>query len=245
MLRRIAVALFLGCATCPAQTVFVDWHSVESQQAIGSIGSIDVQLTCDTADGLSGSASFVNGTFPYFNHPYFTPPLALSDCIYLTGRPTTPIYVFLFSRPVTNPVLHLMSFASTFTFNEGTPIVISGDSSLTVAGHSVTGVADNDNLPYNDSNGTIELPGIYTALTFSASYGGTIDGIRMQLGGIPCIAGDPNCDCVVDLGDLATLLAHFGTLSGATRADGDLDGNGNVDLNDLALLLANFGTTCP
>jgi hypothetical protein len=35
-----------------------------------------------------------------------------------------------------------------------------------------------------------------------------------------------------------------GTLSGATPADGDLDGDADVDLTDLALLLAAFGTTC-
>ena len=42
------------------------------------------------------------------------------------------------------------------------------------------------------------------------------------------------------LGDLTTLLAHFGTPSGASYADGDHD----VDLSDLTLLLARFGTVC-
>lgn len=60
-----------------------------------------------------------------------------------------------------------------------------------------------------------------------------------------CCDGDVNSDGDVNLQDLATLLAHFGTLSGATLADGDLDGNGTVDLADLAILLAHFGSTCP
>jgi hypothetical protein len=59
----------------------------------------------------------------------------------------------------------------------------------------------------------------------------------------PC-PGDVNGDRVVDLSDLAILLAHFGTLSGATLADGDLDGDGDVDLADLAQLLGSFGTNC-
>jgi hypothetical protein len=49
----------------------------------------------------------------------------------------------------------------------------------------------------------------------------------------------------VDLADLATLLANYGTPSGATYWDGDLDGDGDVDLADLAALLAVYGTTCP
>jgi hypothetical protein len=60
----------------------------------------------------------------------------------------------------------------------------------------------------------------------------------------PC-PGDVDSDNDVDLSDLATLLAHFGTPRGATRADGDLDSDGDVDLTDLAVLLASFGMTCP
>ncbi len=57
-------------------------------------------------------------------------------------------------------------------------------------------------------------------------------------------AGDVNCDGVVDLQDLATLLANFGTAGGATHAQGDLNGDETVDLSDLALLLAGFGSIC-
>lgn len=56
--------------------------------------------------------------------------------------------------------------------------------------------------------------------------------------------GDLNLDGSVSLADLAVLLAHFGTASGATYADGDLDFDQDVDLSDLALLLANFGSQC-
>src|SRR5262245_55321299 len=56
--------------------------------------------------------------------------------------------------------------------------------------------------------------------------------------------GDVDGDRDADLADLAQLLAHFGTLSGATRTDGDLDADGDVDLADLAALLSSFGSTC-
>lgn len=60
----------------------------------------------------------------------------------------------------------------------------------------------------------------------------------------PACPGDIDGDADVDLGDLATLLSHFGTPSGAQPADGDLDGDGDVDLGDLATLLAHFGGDC-
>ncbi|GMU83916.1 MAG: hypothetical protein AMXMBFR47_37860 [Planctomycetota bacterium] len=56
--------------------------------------------------------------------------------------------------------------------------------------------------------------------------------------------GDVDDDGRVDLSDLATLLGHYGTPSGALESEGDLDGDGDVDLSDLTLLLANFGTVC-
>lgn len=59
-----------------------------------------------------------------------------------------------------------------------------------------------------------------------------------------CIVGDVNCDCVVNLNDLAAMLANFGA-TGATWAQGDINGDGTVNLSDLALLLSVFGVTCP
>jgi len=64
----------------------------------------------------------------------------------------------------------------------------------------------------------------------------------VSAGGTPC-PGDVDGDGDVDLQDLATLLANFGS-SGGTFP-GDLDGDGDVDLQDLATLLAAFGQPCP
>ncbi|RMF81438.1 MAG: choice-of-anchor D domain-containing protein, partial [Planctomycetota bacterium] len=56
--------------------------------------------------------------------------------------------------------------------------------------------------------------------------------------------GDIDNSGVVDLTDLAILLANFDA-SPADPNQGDLDGNNAVDLTDLAILLANFDLTCP
>ncbi|MEX2187238.1 MAG: LamG-like jellyroll fold domain-containing protein [Pirellulales bacterium] len=55
------------------------------------------------------------------------------------------------------------------------------------------------------------------------------------------LPADSNADGVVDLSDVVNVQAHLGTTSGATLADGDLDGDGDVDRADVALLARNFG----
>ena len=67
-------------------------------------------------------------------------------------------------------------------------------------------------------------------------------GLTIQCGG-GC-DGDLNEDGMVDLRDLATLLAHYGD-DGASYGDGDLNGDTFVNLSDLALLLSHYGTICP
>jgi len=57
-------------------------------------------------------------------------------------------------------------------------------------------------------------------------------------------SGDLDGDNDIDLADLAQLLGHYGTSSGAVYEDGDLDGDGDVDLADLAALLGVYGTSC-
>jgi len=59
----------------------------------------------------------------------------------------------------------------------------------------------------------------------------------------PDCPGDLNGDGVINLEDLAMLLANYGA-TGAAPEDGDLDGDGDVDLSDLSALLAVYGTTC-
>lgn len=78
-------------------------------------------------------------------------------------------------------------------------------------------------------------------------------GLRLPISIIPVAAqvddcpADINGDDVIDLADLAGLLASFGLIQGQPGflPAADLDGSGGVDLADLAGVLAVFGTACP
>ncbi len=82
--------------------------------------------------------------------------------------------------------------------------------------------------------------------SFAVHYGpgSPFDPTQVVLSDFGACVADVNGDRQVDLVDLAILLAHFGTPSGATLAEGDFDVDGDVDLSDLSRLLANFGMTC-
>jgi predicted alpha/beta superfamily hydrolase len=60
------------------------------------------------------------------------------------------------------------------------------------------------------------------------------------------IAGDTNGDGCVNISDLGTLLAAFGTCSGDAGYEpaADIDDSGCVNISDLGVLLANFGVGC-
>ncbi len=74
---------------------------------------------------------------------------------------------------------------------------------------------------------------------------GGLEGFVLHLGdGVGCV-GDLNRDGIVDLGDLARVLANFGTPAGAQPQDGDLDEDGDVDSSDLQRMLGRFGRRCP
>ena len=56
--------------------------------------------------------------------------------------------------------------------------------------------------------------------------------------------GDLDGSRIVDTQDLFILLQHYGSTTGVTGADGDMDCNGNVSLFDLADLLGVYGAMC-
>jgi hypothetical protein len=67
------------------------------------------------------------------------------------------------------------------------------------------------------------------------------------VGGSPCSCdGDLNGDGVVDIADLALILASFGSSAPSIPTPcADINGDGVVDIADLALFLALFGSSCP
>lgn len=66
-------------------------------------------------------------------------------------------------------------------------------------------------------------------------------------GGDPCpCAGDFTNDGVIDISDLALILASFGSSEpGIPTPCADINGDGFVDIADLALFLSSFGASCP
>jgi hypothetical protein len=60
----------------------------------------------------------------------------------------------------------------------------------------------------------------------------------------PDCPGDLDGDGLIGLPDLAILLAHYPTETGAVYEEGDIDEDGDVDLADLASLLSVYGTEC-
>jgi hypothetical protein len=112
--------------------------------------------------------------------------------------------------------------------------------------------------PYDVSWYTIDGGGEMYSTGDGFEVGGTIgqhdagvmsgDGFTVAAGfwsGACFLLGDLDHSGVVNISDLAQLLANYNTTSGATYEDGDLNGDGAVTLPDLAELLAHYGDACP
>lgn len=84
----------------------------------------------------------------------------------------------------------------------------------------------------------------YNCVVSNLCGSATTSNATLTVNPAPC-PGDLNHDGLVDLADLTTLLANFGTASGATPDQGDLDADGDIDLSDLTAFLGLFGTICP
>ena len=157
---------------------FTDWHTVDTtaNRAVGTLGAATVTFT-----GTSISFGVTDGSYTGFDRAYFTPPLTSTDYVAFEAYASPATYVLEFDVPVTDPVIHLLSLASTMTFEQGTVVRLSGQPSFSVSGNSVSGVISDGGFP-NDSNGTVQLLGTFSSITFTATYSRTVDGIGIQVG---------------------------------------------------------------
>jgi hypothetical protein len=160
---------------------FADWTGVSANVSSGTLLGQAISLSGSHVSDPPGST--VDGTSTTFNEPYFSPPLTTSDAIEFRGETTGYSYTLQFGAPTTDLVLHLDSLASTLEFPAGTQITkVSGESTFTVSGNTVAGVADG---PGDDASGTVTLSGSFQSVPFTATYPPGLDGIYVQVGAPP------------------------------------------------------------
>jgi hypothetical protein len=121
--------------------------------------------------------------------------------------------------------------AGDFRLTAGSPAIDAGDNTAVPAGTLV----DADGAPrFQNDPGTADTgigDGVHAAVDIGV----------FEFAGNSC-PGDTDGDHDVDLSDLTTVLALFGSSGSSPPADVDRDSD--VDIGDLALLLAHFGSTC-
>ena len=125
--------------------------------------------------------STVDGSSTVFSSSLFAPPLPTSDAIEFNGYQGNS-YTLQFGAPVTDPILHLYSLASTLAFPDGTQLTkLSGEDSFTVSGSSVSGALSGS----SDASGSVRVSGTFSSIPFSATpvyQPSTEDGILLQVG---------------------------------------------------------------
>jgi hypothetical protein len=159
---------------------FTNWQAVDDAFALGQLHGRVVTL----AGQLLGAGSVVDGSFPLFNSPAFSPALPNSDAVNIVALDGNK-FTLVFTAPVKDPVFHFASFGSILSFLNATTVQkLSGDDTFTVSGATVTGVPK----AQTDSNGTVRVIGVFRSLVFSATNnfvgGSNADGIYLQIGAL-------------------------------------------------------------
>ena len=173
-------ALCVLPGTISAQThEFADWTSVDSGTATGALRGSSITLSGSAVINVPGST--VDGSSTVFSSSLFAPPLPTSDAIEFNGYQGNS-YTLQFGAPVTDPILHLYSLASTLAFPDGTELTkLSGEDSFTVSGSSVSGALSGS----SDASGSVRVSGTFSSIPFSATpvyQPSTEDGILLQVG---------------------------------------------------------------
>jgi hypothetical protein len=161
---------------------FVDWTLVDTNNDIaqGTVCLIGVTMT-----GPDLTFGVTDGSYTIFNNAIFCPPLASSDVVEFAGTSPAYSYTVTFGAPVTDPVLHIASLASTLVFSGVTLTKLCGQAAFVVAGNQITGDCVDGSQP-NDTNGTVKVNGVVSSLSFTAYWEGcqgfTRDGVHIQIG---------------------------------------------------------------
>ena len=172
-----------AAAQAQAVPVATDWTSVSANTATGTLLGAGVKLSGSHV--WNTPTSRVDGSWPYFAGPAFSPALTKSDEIQISGY-TGYSYTIDFGAPTTNPIIELASLGSRIDFPAGTQLSrLSGEPGFTVSGSSVSGTPSNTigTSSNNDASGTIRLTSTYRSITFKTTpnYTGPEDGILVQL----------------------------------------------------------------
>jgi hypothetical protein len=186
-MRTLAAIIAVGCFIFPvsvthAALTFADWTTISTATdvASGSIGPITVSF-----GGFHLQGGVTDGSFTGFSQSYFDPPLAMTDDVAFEGSSSTNTYSIAFGSIVQNPRLHFASLASTLTFPGVSITRLAGQAGFDVTGSTVSGVFDDSQpSPNNDRNGTVQLNGSFSSISFTAAYSDPNgpDGIHVQIG---------------------------------------------------------------
>jgi hypothetical protein len=165
---------------------FADWTAINASTATGTLLGRPISLSGTHV--FPTPVSVLDGSWPYFAGPDFSPPLAKTDVIQIAGFPGDA-YTLQFGAPLTDPVLEIGSLASRLDFPSATQITrLSGDTGFSVSGSSVIGTPKDTTGAdgVNDANGTVRLSGTFQSLSFTATplYAGPEDGVLLQLGAV-------------------------------------------------------------
>ncbi|HEX5909502.1 MAG TPA: hypothetical protein VFY44_03350, partial [Thermoleophilaceae bacterium] len=167
-----------GDAQPPPTPEFTDWTTATDTKVDGTLQGAAMSLT-----GEIGPSTVTNGSETGFNNSAFTPPLATSDSLQVRTATAGNPYTFVFTQPVTNPVIHIGDLSGTVSFNPSVRLSrVSGDAGFTVSGSTVTGTGG--------ANGTVVPIDTYTGLAFTATSN-PADVFYLQLGAFPGAVGRP------------------------------------------------------
>ena len=121
--------------------------------------------------------SVVHGHWTFFSGPDFSPALAWIDIIEIGASSPAESYTLTFGSPVADPWIEIGSLGSRLDFPSGTQITkISDQSGFTVSGSSIIGAPSGALGPdgVSDSNGTVQLTGTFTSISFTAFAGAVL-----------------------------------------------------------------------